>query len=86
MQPAADLLGGGAHRPARLIHPLSRPQAELPNAALHACHRPIDLGSGARHWSRLAGLLAGRQDDQHWKQCKRPNSTIFPNSSMFHVQ
>jgi hypothetical protein len=80
VQPDADLLGGGAHRPARLIHSLSRPQAELPDAALHASHRPIDMSAGVLHRSRLARLLAGGQADQHQKWYKRSNST------MFHVQ
>jgi hypothetical protein len=67
MQPGADLLGGGANRATRLIHSVSRPQAELANAALHTSHRPIDMGSSALHRSRLARLLAGGQADQHQK-------------------
>jgi hypothetical protein len=63
MQARADVLGRSTHGSPCLVDALTRPHAEVADAALRPCHGTIDMCAGAPYRSRLASLLAGRQAD-----------------------
>jgi hypothetical protein len=58
MQSPANLMSRSTDGSPCLVDALTCLHAEVGDTALHPDHGAIDMGAGALHWPRLAGLLA----------------------------